>query len=153
MVNNFNELCDMLVLLNKVIIFELSGKLLFRDENDCLYFYGGWLEQMKMVSVDFIELGQEVSEFDENVMFVVVVDVVIDGKELVFEEGIGFVDDLYVLVFDWNGKFQVVYGGVYSQYEFMVLFFGCLIDEVWCKQFFGGKFLFVYLWLDGVWVK
>lgn len=151
--NNLNELRDMLALLNKATTSELSGKLLSRDENDRLHFYGGWLEQMKMASADPTEPGQEASEFDENAMSAVVADVATDGKELALEEGTGFVDDLYALVPDWNGKLQVAHGGVYSQYEFTVPLSGRLTDEAWRKQLSRGKLPPAHPWLDGVRVK
>lgn len=152
--NNLNELRDMLALLNKSTSYELGGKLLTRDENDRLHFYGGWLEQMKMANADPTEPGQEPSEFDENAMAAVVADVATDGgRGLALEEGTGFIDDLYVVVPDWNGGLQVAHGGVYSQYEFTVPIANRLTDEAWRKQLSGGKLPPAHPWLDGVRVK
>lgn len=152
--NNLNELRDMLTLLNKATAYELSGKLLTRDENDRLHFYGGWLEQMKMASADPTEPGQEPSEFDENAMAAVVADVATDGgRGVALEEGTGYIDDLYVVVPDWKGGVQVAHGGVYSQYEFMVSSANRLTDEAWRKQLSSGKIPPAHPWLDGVRVK
>lgn len=150
---NLNELRDMLALLNKATTAQLGGKLLSRDDNDRLHFYGGWLEQMKMASTD--PQGSEeggTPEFDEHDMAGVVADVA-TSLDTALEEGTGYINDLYVVVPDWKGGLQVAHGGVYSQYEFTVPSSNRLTDEAWRKQLDAGKAPPTHKWLDGVLVK
>ncbi|MDP9766194.1 DUF3160 domain-containing protein [Deinococcus enclensis] len=147
-----DELRDMLALLSKATGAQLSGKLLSRDENDRLHFYGGWLEQMKMSSADTDGPEGGSPEFDENAMAAVVADVA-TAENTALQEGTGFIHDLYAVVPDWNGRLQVAHGGVYSQYEFTVPSSGRLTDEAWRAQLSRGQVPPMHAWLDGVVVK
>lgn len=148
-----DELRNMLSLLRKATDAELSGKLLTRDENDELHFYGGWLEHMKLLSTDPQggDAGGE-PQMSEQEMSAVVADVA-TSQNKVLEEGTGFVDSIYVVVPDWNGKLQVAHGGVYSQYEFTVPSSNRLTDEAWRKQLLKGQIPPAHPWLKGIVVK
>ncbi|WP_199698425.1 DUF3160 domain-containing protein [Deinococcus cavernae] len=148
-----NELRNMLALLRKATDAQLNGKLLSRDDNDRLHFYGGWLEHMKLLATD-PQGGDEGGEpqANEEDMSAVVADVA-TSRSKVLEEGTGFVDSIYVVVPDWNGKLQVAHGGVYSQYEFLVSSSNRLTDEAWRRQLLNGQIPPAHPWLKGIVVK
>ena len=55
------------------------------------------------------------------------------------EIGTGYVDRIYVLVPDDEGRFQIATGGVYSYYEFLQPVAERLDDETWRQMLADGE--------------
>lgn len=142
-----DDLKHEIVFVESIAKKQLSNKKLTREEKERLDYYGGWLESIKMASAD------EGTDFlDDDDMAAIVADVASgDGQAL--QEGTGFIDEIYVLVPNGNGKVRLTRGGVYSQYEFTVPAAKRMTDEAWRKKLRDGKAPATHPWLKGILVK
>jgi hypothetical protein len=92
---------------------ELAGIPIDADDNDELGYVGSTLEAFLVRSSDSdldFETGPD--------SYAAVVADVMRNQQAVLELGTGYIDDLFVIVPDDQGGFQVATGGVYSYYEF-----------------------------------
>lgn len=131
---------------------ELRGEPLTEEEFNLIRFYGGELEHLTMAAAD-----QETEEpgglpvMDEEPQAAVIADVATapdpdgDGvpNPVVLEEGVGRVDELYVvaplILEDGSIQLQVAKGGVFSYYEFPWPAEDRLTDEAWREMLDAGE--------------
>jgi Protein of unknown function (DUF3160) len=113
---------------------ELAGKPISKADNSRLTYIGGELEALWWRTSD---LSQHALPTDAD-QDAVVADIA-SSPSGVLEVGTGKVDQIYVLVPDDQGKFQVAVGGVYSYYEFKTKVGERLTDESWRALLVSGK--------------
>jgi hypothetical protein len=113
---------------------ELAGKPISKRDNDRLTYIGGEFEALWWRTSDLSRHGTP-TDADQDA---VVADIASSGQG-VLEVGTGKVDQIYVLVPDDSGKFEVAVGGVYSYYEFKNPPGQRLTDEEWRALLRAGK--------------
>lgn len=119
---------------------ELRGEPLTEDEYYLIRFYGGELEHLTMAAADTEGEGG-IPVLDEEPQAAVVADVATApdysplGRSAVLEEGIGRINEIYVVapITDADGviSLQVVKGGVFAYHEFIWPASDRLTDESW----------------------
>jgi len=105
---------------------ELAGKPISKADNERLTYIGGELEALYWRTSDLSRQGIP-ADVDQDA---VVADISSSPKG-VLELGTGRIDQIYVLVPDDSGRFEVAVGGVYSYYEFRNPPGRRLTDEEW----------------------
>jgi Protein of unknown function (DUF3160) len=113
---------------------ELAGKPIAKADNDRLTYIGGELEALWWRTSDLSGHGLP-TDADQDA---IVADIA-SSREGVLEVGTGKIDQIYVLVPDDQGHFQVAVGGVYSYYQFKTKVGERLTDESWRAQLAAGK--------------
>lgn len=113
---------------------ELAGLPIDEKDNRRLTLIGGELEGLFWRTAD--RTGAGVSEADQDAA--IIADIARGGNDVV-EIGTGRVDQIYVLVPDDEGSFQVAVGGVYSYYEFLQPVAERLTDEAWRAMLDEGR--------------
>ncbi len=111
---------------------ELAGQPISAEDNDRLAAVGAALEGFWIRTSDL--------EFDFESgpdSYAALVADVMRNADAVLELGTGYIDDLFVLVPNDDGRFQVAAGGVYSYYEFWNE--QRLTDEEWRAMLDGGE--------------
>jgi hypothetical protein len=113
---------------------ELAGKPIAKADNDRLTYIGGELEALWWRTSD---LSQHALPTDAD-QDAIVADIA-SSNSGVLEVGTGKIDQIYVLVPDDQGHFQVAVGGVYSYYQFTTTVGERLTDESWHALLASGK--------------
>jgi hypothetical protein len=114
---------------------ELAGTALSQDEQDVILFYGGLLESLTLAAAD--KEGVEGRPMLEDQEAAVVADVATDPTGFVLEEGVGRIQEIYVVV-ESEGRLVVTKGGVFSYYEFPWPMDNRLTDEAWKEMLNQG---------------
>lgn len=151
---SLEELGRMLAFLQSVTERQLAGQALTEDENDRLFYYGGWLEEMTLRATDS-EGGDPGGspQFDEDAQSAVVADIATSAGGQVLTEATGPVYEVYAVVPNGKGGLQVARGGVYSYFEFTVPNQKRLTDAAWRAQINTGALPPQPRWLEGVIVR
>ncbi len=140
---------------------ELRGEPLSADEAFLIRYYGGELEHLVMASGDVPDEDPLAQPFmDEEPQAAVIADVatapdyVRDGvaDPTVLEEGVGRVDEIYVVVpavaEDGTVYLQTAKGGVFSYYEFPWPAGDRLTDDKWREMLDNGEAPDRPVWID-----
>ena len=140
---------------------ELRGEPLTEDEAYLIRYYGGELEHLVMASGDTPDEDPMAQPYmDEEPQAAVIADVatapdyVRDGvpDPTVLEEGVGRVDEIYVVVpavaEDGTVYLQVAKGGVFSYYEFPWPAADRLTDDKWREMLDSGTAPDRPVWID-----
>jgi hypothetical protein len=142
---------------------ELRGEPLTEEEYATIRFYGGELEHLTMAAADSPEAEQGgYPSMDEEPQAAVIADVATDPypsdfpSPVVLEEGVGRVDEIYVVVpvveADGEVYLQVAKGGVFSYYEFPWPADDRLTDEKWRQMLDEGQAPARPNWIDSFFV-
>jgi hypothetical protein len=123
------DVLDFVDRLARIAEDELAGKPISEDDNRWLESIGGVMELIWMASADFDPATGLPDIDDEDTA--VVADIFRTTFDIL-ELGTGRIDQIYVLVPNDDGVFQIAAGGVYSYYEFWRnAEKGRLTDEEW----------------------
>lgn len=128
LIKEMGELCAKLKIISEK---ELEEKPLTSDEYQLLNTFGGdlehfWIEAFKDEGVtDRYQANEKPAAL--------VADIATDPNGRVLEEGIGSVNELWVVV-PIEGKLHLVKGGVFSHYEFLKPLAERMTDEAWQKD-------------------
>jgi len=114
---------------------ELNNQSLSDDEYDLIRTYGGtlehfWLEALRDEGVE------SVSQLYDHPA-AVIADVATDPNGWVLEEGIGWINEIYVVV-PVGGELRIARGGVFSYYEFSWRMSDRLTDSAWQEMLEEG---------------
>jgi hypothetical protein len=120
--------------LERIAASELAGEPMSAADNEWLEAMGGILEGIWWKTGDKLRT----LEPDIDDMAAIVADIGSGGGEAV-EVATGYIDLIYVLVPDDEGRFQVARGGTYSSYEFVVPTSERLTDEAWREMLESGQ--------------
>jgi hypothetical protein len=119
---------------------ELAGTAISSEDNEWLETISSRFELLWLLAgEDVDETGAETGGFAvaPNDTAAVIVDIM-SNPDRALEIGTGSIDQIYVLVPNDDGIFQVARGGVYSFYEFWVPRGERLTDEEWRQQLADG---------------
>lgn len=108
---------------------ELAGRPISSEDNDWLKEIGGPLESLWWRTAD-----KKRGDFPATDDMTAIIADIGSADEMAVEIGTGWVDKIYVLVPDDEGRFQVATGGVFSYYEFLQPTSRRLTDEAWRKM-------------------
>ena len=134
--DNLQSLELLLTQLTTIAEKELAGTALTQEEQEVILFYGGVLEALTIAAADKDDVeGRPVLEDQEAA---VVADVATDPTGLVLEEGVGRIQEIYV-VSEIEGRLVVTKGGVFSYYEFPWPMDDRLTDEAWREMLDQGQ--------------
>lgn len=128
---------DELTFLMDVAQRELQGETLTEDDYTRIMYFGGWLEDMTLAAADSDE--EYPGMFGDDAMAAIIADVATGVSGNVLEIGTGKINELYVVVPDGQGGFQIARGGVYSYYEFEWPASDRLTDEAWRQMLMSGS--------------
>jgi hypothetical protein len=120
--------------LERIAASELAGEPISAADNEWLEAIGGILEGIWWKTGDKLRTAEP--DIDDKAA--IVADIGSGGGEAV-EAATGYVDLIYVLVPDDEGRFQVARGGTYSYYEFVVPTSERLTDEAWREMLASGQ--------------
>jgi hypothetical protein len=134
--DNLQSLELLLTQLTTIAEKELAGTALTQDEKDTILFYGGLLESLTLAAAD--KEGVEGRPILEDQEAAVVADVATDPNGLVLEEGVGRVQEIYVVA-EIEGRLVMCKGGVFSYYEFPWPMDNRLTDEAWKEMLNQGQ--------------
>jgi hypothetical protein len=134
--DNLQRLELLLTQLTTIAEKELAGTALTQEEQDVILFYGGLLESLTLAAAD--KEGTEGRPVLEDQEAAVVADVATDPNGLVLEEGVGRIQEIYVVA-EIEGRLVVTKGGVFSYYEFPWPMSDRLTDEAWRKMLDEGQ--------------
>ncbi len=129
------DIGELFAFLARIASDELAGKPIADDDNSRLTHIGETLEAMWRRTADLSSSG---AEADADLDSALIADIA-SGPVQVLEVGTGRFDELYVLVPDDAGRFQVARGAVFSYYEFPVPAGLRLTDETWRAQLNSGN--------------
>ena len=134
---NLTRLDDLLSFLLDVAQRELNNEPLTVEDYERIKYYGGELEVMTLAAAD-----QEGSDgrayFEQPEQAAVIADVATDPNGFALEEAIGRVFEIYVVIPDYRGHWQIATGGVFSYYEFAQPLSERLTDEEWRAMLEAG---------------
>jgi hypothetical protein len=117
---------------------ELTGSPISAEDNEWLETIGSRFELIWLLAGDEEQLeGSNMIESPDDIA-AVIADIM-SNPDMALEIGTGMIDDLFVLVPNDAGQFQVARGGVYSFYEFWVPREDRLTDEEWREMVFNGE--------------
>jgi len=134
--DNLERLELLLTQLATIAQKELAGTALTQEEQEVILFYGGVLEGLTIAAADKDDVeGRPVLEDQEAA---VVADVATDPTGLVLEEGVGRIQEIYVVA-EIGGRLVVTKGGVFSYYEFPWPMDDRLTDEAWREMLDQGQ--------------
>ena len=134
--DNLERLELLLTQLAPIAQKELAGTALTQEEQEVILFYGGVLEGLTIAAADKDDVeGRPVLEDQEAA---VVADVATDPTGLVLEEGVGRIQEIYVVA-EIGGRLVVTKGGVFSYYEFPWPMDDRLTDEAWREMLDQGQ--------------
>jgi hypothetical protein len=134
--DNLQSLHLLLTQLTAIAEKELMGTALTQEEQDVILFYGGMLESFTLAAADKDEMeGRPILEDQEAA---VVADVATDPTGLALEEGVGRIQEIYVVA-EIEGQLVVTKGGVFSYYEFPWPMSDRLTDEAWKEMLNTGQ--------------
>ncbi|MEM9022347.1 MAG: DUF3160 domain-containing protein, partial [Bacteroidota bacterium] len=148
-----NRLLEMLAQCETISEKQLAGKARTDEEYEFIRYIGGAVEQLTLEIADAPYMSwYEVSGPDR--FLAVVADVYSYNAEnpdasLVLEEGVGFADDLYVVV-EMDGYWYLTKGAVFSYYEFHQPIADRLTDEAWQKMLRNDQAPQVPVWMDTI---
>jgi len=134
--DNLQGLELLLTQLTTIAEKELAGTALTQEEQDTILLYGGLLESFTLAAAD--KEGVEGRPILEDQEAAVVADVATDPNGLVLEEGVGRIQEIYVVV-ETGGRLVVAKGGVFSYYEFPWPMDDRLTDEAWKEMLDQGE--------------
>jgi len=135
LLNDYIKLVDRFA---RIAADELAGKAIAERDDDWLDYIGSDLERLWANSGD--EVVRWEPEVDEDAAIVADIMRGLDGVvDEVLEIGTGYIDRIYVIVPDDNGRFHVARGGVYSYYEFPWPTPERLNDEQWRQMLRDGE--------------
>jgi hypothetical protein len=117
---------------------ELAGRPITPEDNEWLETIGSRFELIWLLAAQ--EEPNETGGFPESPddVAALIADIMSNPGQAL-EIGTGMINDLFVLVPNDAGQFQVARGGVYSYYEFWVPRDERLTDEEWRKMVSDGK--------------
>lgn len=134
--DNLQSLELLLTQLTTIAEKELAGTALTQEEQDVILFYGGLLEGFTLAAADKDDVeGRPILEDQEAA---IVADVATDPTGLVLEEGVGRIQEIYVVA-EIGGRLVVTKGGVFSYYEFPWPMDDRLTDEAWREMLDQGQ--------------
>ncbi|MGD0272815.1 MAG: DUF3160 domain-containing protein [Gaiellaceae bacterium] len=113
---------------------ELAGRPISAKDNNRLRYIGGEFEAIWWRTGDLMPYGQPGADSGEEI----VADIS-SSPAGVLEIGTGKIDQIYVIVPDDKGGFQLAVGGVYSYYEFLNPPGQRLTDKEWRGLLNSGK--------------
>jgi hypothetical protein len=125
---------DMFGFFERIARDELAGRPISAKDNNRLRYIGGEFEAIWWRTGDLSPHGDPGMDSGEEI----VADISSSPKG-VLEVGTGRIDQIYVLVPDDNGNFQLAVGGVYSYYEFLNPPGERLTDTEWRGMLNSGK--------------
>ena len=134
--DNLQSLELLLTQLTTIAEKELAGTPLTQEEQDVILFYGGLLESLTLAAAD--KEGVEGRPILEDQEAAVVADVATDPSGFVLEEGVGRIQEIYVVA-ELEGQLVVCKGGVFSYYEFPWPMDDRLTDEAWREMLDQGQ--------------
>jgi hypothetical protein len=134
--DNLQRLELLLTQLTTIAEKELAGTALTQDEQDVILFYGGLLESLTLAAAD--KEGIEGRPILEDQEAAVVADVATDPTGFVLEEGVGRIQEIYVVA-EIEGRLVACKGGVFSYYEFPWPMDNRLTDEAWREMLDQGQ--------------
>jgi len=134
--DNLERLELLLTQLTTIAEKELAGTALTQEEQEVILFYGGVLEALTLAAADKDDVeGRPILEDQEAA---IVADVATDPTGLVLEEGVGRIQEIYVVA-ELEGQLVVCKGGVFSYYEFPWPMDDRLTDEAWREMLDQGQ--------------
>ena len=134
--DNLQRLELLLTQLATIAEKELAGTALTQEEQEVILFYGGLLEGLTIAAADKDDVeGRPILEDQEAA---IVADVATDPTGLVLEEGVGRIQEIYV-VSEIEGRLVVTKGGVFAYYEFPWPMNDRLTDEAWREMLDQGQ--------------
>ena len=134
--DNLQSLELLLTQLTTIAEKELAGTALTQEEQEVILFYGGLLESLTLAAADKDDVeGRPILEDQEAA---IVADVATDPNGFVLEEGVGRIQEIYVVV-EIEGRLVVTKGGVFSYYEFPWPMDNRLTDEAWREMLDQGQ--------------
>jgi hypothetical protein len=122
--------------LERIARDELAGKPISKQDNSRLTHLGGELEALWWRTAD---LASNTHAFPANNAQDALVADISSSPKGVLEVATGRIDQIYVVVPDDEGTFQVAVGGVYSYYEFTTPPGERLTDEAWRARLDAGQ--------------
>jgi hypothetical protein len=130
------DLEELLAFFGRVARTELAGQPISAVDDDRLLDIGAELEGMFWRTGDVVPTGDTGTYSDQDEAIVADIG---RSADQVLEVATGRVDQIFVLVPDENGVFQVTVGGVYSYYEFLQPVSDRLTDEAWRDMLNSGQ--------------
>jgi hypothetical protein len=134
--DNLQSLELLLTQLTTIAQKELAGTALTQEEREVILLYGGVLEELTLAAAD--KEGVEGRPILEDQEAAVVADVATDPNGTVLEEGVGRIQEIYVVA-DLGGQLVLCKGGVFSYYEFPWPMDNRLTDEAWKEMLNQGQ--------------
>ena len=131
------DVADMLARLRRLAEDELAGRPISAEDNAWLQGFGTRLEALWVRSSDFDPATGQPGTTDQDAALVS--DIFTATRSGALEVATGRVDDIWVLVPNDDGKFQLARGGVYSFYEFYRPVDQRLTDEEWRSMLDAGE--------------
>ena len=131
------DVADMLARLRRLAENELGGRPISAEDNAWLDGFGTRLEALWVRSSDFDPATGQPGTTDQDAALVS--DIFTATRSGALEVATGRVDDIWVLVPNDDGKFQLARGGVHSFYEFYRPVDQRLTDEEWRSMLDAGE--------------
>jgi hypothetical protein len=134
-------LAEMYQRFERLALDELAGLAISREDNLWLETMGARFELLWLLTAEDIDPSDaQTGGFTEspNDIAAVIADIM-SNPTSALEIGTGHIDQIYVLVPNDDGDFQVARGGVYSFYEFWVPRERRLTDEEWRQMLSRGE--------------
>jgi Protein of unknown function (DUF3160) len=130
------DVADVLVRLGRLAEDELAGRPITADDNAWLEGFGARLEALWVRSSDIDPATGQPGTSDQDAALVS--DIFTASRSGALEVATGRIDDIWVLVPNDDGRFQLAWGGVYSFYEFYQPIDRRLTDEEWRAMLDAG---------------
>jgi Protein of unknown function (DUF3160) len=131
------DVADLLARLRRLAEDELGGRPISADDNAWLEGFGTRLEALWVRSSDLDPATGQPGTTDQDAALVS--DIFTASRSGALEVATGRVDDIWVLVPNDDGRFQLARGGVYSFYEFYRPIAQRLTDEEWRDMLEAGE--------------
>ena len=123
-----DELGDMMTRLEALATDELAGAPISAEDNEWLRGIGSVIEAFWLRTSDIDPATLQPSSTDQDAALIADI---FTTTRYALEVATGRIDEIYVLVPNDDGRFQVAKGGVYSHYEFWQPIAERLTDEEW----------------------
>ncbi|MHA1568040.1 MAG: DUF3160 domain-containing protein, partial [Alphaproteobacteria bacterium] len=136
---------DLLVFLERIARKELNGEAITNEEYEEIRIFGSQLEYLTaaVLAGPYSQFYQIIGPDRE----VAVVADIATVQDQVLEEGVGQVDEIYVII-ERDGELLLTRGGVFSYYEFQWPAANRLTDEEWQTMLHGGEAPPRPTWID-----
>jgi Protein of unknown function (DUF3160) len=123
-----DELGDLMTRLEQLATDELAGAPISAEDNEWLRGIGSVIEAFWLRTSDIDPETLQPSSTDQDAALIADI---FTSTERALEVATGRIDQIYVLVPNDDGRFEVAKGGVYSHYEFWQPIAERLTDEEW----------------------